>query len=327
MNAKPLIACVALLTTACGNWSNKDVEFLNALPKKGDLSAATPDSSSSQASPLGSRKDGLSVNTPSELYRSTHDTAQAFNAWIDALLTVIEKIASYPPSKREEDRRVWGPYDDPKNPGLQTRMVMERPTPAQFTYHLDFRWKTGPMADEDGWSRALDGDFLASAGIRKGQGGLTLWAAEARAKGLPTPDFATLQKLDIDYATDADPVFVSLVVDATPALPTDPSHVAYQSRRFDDGRGRIDFTLKADFTGAGGKPDGQSETLGIKSAWVPSGEGRVEAKVLEGAFFVGLSHQECWDSSFLTQWYWTWGASVASGSEWPACAALAAVLQ
>ncbi|HEY0093601.1 MAG TPA: hypothetical protein VGB96_04720, partial [Archangium sp.] len=80
-----LLGCLA---TACGgNFSNDDLEFLNALPAREDLTAKLPGSEAGvSAGGLRQRVAALAVGDPSTLYEDTHRASTAFNGGLDGLL-------------------------------------------------------------------------------------------------------------------------------------------------------------------------------------------------------------------------------------------------
>jgi len=66
MTSKSLLLAATLLAGACGNYSNEDLEFMNAVPAREDLAANMP------------RSMILPANE-AELSRDTHDVIRTFN--------------------------------------------------------------------------------------------------------------------------------------------------------------------------------------------------------------------------------------------------------
>jgi len=71
MTSKSLLLAATLLAGACGNYSNEDLEFMNAVPAEQDLSVNMP-------------RSNLLVNE-AELSTLTHDTVATFNGALDFL--------------------------------------------------------------------------------------------------------------------------------------------------------------------------------------------------------------------------------------------------
>ena len=92
-----LAAVVVATTIGCGNYSNEDLEFMNALPERQDLTAAIP------------ARSAILIGT-ADLYRMTRNVALVFNGISEALLTVIDTIRAYPPTTRQPNGRIWGPF-------------------------------------------------------------------------------------------------------------------------------------------------------------------------------------------------------------------------
>src|SRR5450432_566996 len=102
--AAPLAALVvaaplALLAAGCGNYTNEDLEYMNALPQGSDLRANIP--------PV---TGAVELANEAELARSTHDTTRGFNGLLMALVDLVDAIRSYPPTTRTPTSRIWGPF-------------------------------------------------------------------------------------------------------------------------------------------------------------------------------------------------------------------------
>ena len=79
----PLLLILTL--AACGNYSNEDLEFLNAVPAAEDISADIP------RAPL--------LANEAEMAKLTHDTVAVFNGALD-FLKVADVIRTYPSTSR-----------------------------------------------------------------------------------------------------------------------------------------------------------------------------------------------------------------------------------
>src|SRR5262245_3345139 len=85
--ATPLAAAIVLAITlfaGCGNYSNEDLEFMNAVPARQDLIAFIP------RSPI------LPANE-AELAKDTHDVIATFNGALD-FLVAADLIRTYQPT-------------------------------------------------------------------------------------------------------------------------------------------------------------------------------------------------------------------------------------
>src|SRR3990172_9891701 len=90
---------LALAGAGCGNWSNEDVAFIEALPTSQALKVALP-ASAGQAL--------CGAPGPSEIWGWAKPTGDAINAGVDFLLGLVDLVKNYEPTTRKPDLRVWG---------------------------------------------------------------------------------------------------------------------------------------------------------------------------------------------------------------------------
>lgn len=283
------LALCCLLAVACGgDFSNDDLEFQNALPQREDLAAKLPDSaarSSEGARPRGQALHRAQVlGGTSELALQAYAAGTQFNTDVDDLLALLEVFRHAPPTTREPDRRVWGPFPAESHPGHELRLVMERQG-SDFGYLLQFRPTGG---GEAAWWTYLPGTFKADGGIRKGEGTLAMDLHEARARGFEPQDASLVDRLDIRYQTKVLPTSVELLVSTLGgALPL----ARYASRRTPEGLGEMSFRLPGEDL----IPGGLLETLDIVARWTPDGRGVLMLNILDGDA-KGAQYTECWDA-------------------------------
>jgi hypothetical protein len=310
-----LLGCLA---TACGgNFSNDDLEFLNALPTREDLASKLPASSGSVSEGgLRQRSDALAVGEPSPLYRDTREASDAFNSGLDGLLTLLEEIRKLPPTTRAPELRVWGPWADPKHPGHEVRFAIKR-EPERFDYVLQYRARG---SGEEGWWSAMEGTFQSDGGLRKGTGAVRLLVQETKARGFDVGGLAGLELLEIVYQTRALPIHVQMRFVLAAPLPA--SEIRYAYRELPSGLGEMGFLLEdTDIL-----PGTQKEDLAILSRWTKDRGGVGIISVTGGDVPAGLTatQVECWDASFrLTYLKRSWEtAVVGSASACPDVSAL-----
>ncbi|RKH28063.1 hypothetical protein D7X99_03420 [Corallococcus sp. AB032C] len=282
------LALPCLLAVACGgDFSNDDLEFQNALPQREDLAAKLPDTARSGQG-LGTQAQRLSASQvlggTSPLALQAYAAGTQFNTSVDGLLALLELFRNAPPTTRETDQRIWGPFPSDDHPGHELRFVMERQG-ASFAYLLQFRPQGG---GEDTWWTYLPGTFKADGGIRKGTGTLALDLKAARAHGFDTGDAKTVDRLDIDYQTRALPTRVELLFTGAGAA---TPNTRYASRQTPEGLGEMAFRLpNTDLI-----PGGLLETLDILARWTPDGRGVLVLNILDGDA-KGAQYTECWDA-------------------------------
>lgn len=298
------IALVAL--SGCGgNFSNSDVEFYYALPSKADLSSKLPGAGASTSGLAEGvqQQQQAALDCDADLYQGTKCASQAFNGMLDAMLGFIEGIRDYPPTSRTEDTRIWGPITPKEQPGFEFRVVVVRTSVELFQYAIQVRRKAG-TAD---WFSALQGQFEATGGIRKGRGGLRLDAKGARDYGLPTDEHTKdLELIEATYKTDQEPIDVRMHWVLRPGL--DFSELNYVYREEIDHGGIMGFVVKK--AGAIGPAP---SVFSIISKWLPTGRGRSDATVISGDG-VGQRQTDCWNEQFQIvvrektwSWFDSWG--------------------
>ena len=76
---RSLLFSVLLLAGCGGNWSNSDLAFANALPRRDDLRSKLPSSTTQPLEGVGTRHDGLVVGDPSGAWAQTRKAATDYN--------------------------------------------------------------------------------------------------------------------------------------------------------------------------------------------------------------------------------------------------------
>ncbi len=295
MKTITLLSCCLLC--ACGNWSNKDLEFLNAMPTAEQLRAKVPTGTAAGLSGEGTRRDALDVGTPSKFYADTRAASASFNGILYFLIGALDYVRGLPPTTRSEDARVWGPYDDKDNPGFQFQVIIIRVDETTFSYAFQHRPKGGEFFN------TVTGGFKASAQLRRGSGTLVIHAAEAAAKLTSAKGFEAYEKVEMAYVTDKAPVTVVMKFTGKAGQPIATLDYGYQEN--DDKSGGIGFRAvgtNSNFT-----------QLDTATAWLASGAGFGVLTVIEGNY-KGATHFECWDAAFKTTYAkQTWPGGVDIG--------------
>jgi hypothetical protein len=281
-------ALLCLLAACGGNFSNEDLEYLNALPSREALASKLPDRGASSGGGLAQRRDRLAVGDTSQLYADTRKASTDFNNALDGLLSLLENIRTVPPTTREPGRRTWGPFVDRNHPGNDVRFVMDRDG-GFFDYRLQFKPSSAGAGE---WWSFLEGSFKADAGIRIGEGDLHLFIADAVAKGLNVGNLKGLSRLDIGYQNKMLPSRAEMIFSAPPTPPaTTGPEVRYTYRELPGGFGEMRFLLKD----TDAVPGGLREDVEITSRWTPDHGGVATFVILRGDL-QGAGYKECWDA-------------------------------
>jgi hypothetical protein len=275
----PLLLIAGLASAGCGNYSNEDLEFMQALPEKSDLSADVP------------TRSAVVLGDTAELYRMTRDVVVIFNGVVDTFLGVIDAIRSYSPTTRHPDQRIWGPFPSQDQPGWEIRMVMTRTDLATFMYTVDFH---AIGSADDAWINVIGGSFAASGGARKGSGILNVTTVVARAAGL-NPGLGYLETMSATYDNHEFPITVDLQYTnlPNPLKPTDPTQGTYGFALGQNGDGSLSFNFSANsIPGPAG-----IDVFQVTSNWLGSGPGRSDLQVVSGDA-AGAHEAQCWNQQF-----------------------------
>jgi hypothetical protein len=266
---------VLTLLAGCGNYSNADLEFLNAVPAADDISADIP------RAPL--------LANEAEMAKLTHDTVGIFNGAL-AFLEVADVIRTYPATTPITNGRIWGPVPMDDHPGWQWRFIVTREPerPDVFNYSFDVeRIGSGP----NDWIPFIYGSFVAMNGVRKGAGEFHMTTDALLAAGFTIArnlNGETLKELNVVYSTETFPIHVEMNVTMFKDALLDTSFtvgIVYEAQA--SGQGAIDFDVT----------DSDGNTFSVVSRWLPTGRGRADATVTAGPQVNGTRTQ-CWNDSF-----------------------------
>ena len=259
-HTKVLCSLCALLASACGNYSNDDVDFAleqEAMPEQGDIEV----------------KLQVSVDQPNsaEYYKDTRSVVLTFNTMAGDLTGIIEGVRAYAPTSRSGDQRIWGPFPDDNHPGWEIRVVMRRSSASETLLHMDYWAQLRQVGQDDtGWVSLLVGQYTSQGGVRAGQGEIHFNVQDARLAGYPVDSDQGLRELDhiqVSYDNSGFPVQVTMEIVNLPTAKTQKADYLYQ-RQADDS-GIMQFALQA-MTDAG------QVTATMTSRWRATGEGRAD---------------------------------------------------
>jgi hypothetical protein len=277
---RKLLATVLLAFAACGNYSNEDLEFMNAVPAQGDLVANIPPAP-------------LTTTDEAELSAQTHQAVRNFNGLIDNVLAYIEAVRSYEPTSRARDSRTWGPAAATDEAtglrnGWQWRFVMTRDATADNRF--DYRMELQPDGAGDAWTAFITGYFDAAVGVRRGNGQFLVDFTDLRAQGYPfRADDSNLAFVQVVYSTAAFPTSVAVTFAGGDGTTVELTYGAQA-----DGSGALAYTMTGNLI----ELTAAIETLDVTARWLPSGAGRAD-QVVRAGDGAGLHRVECWNDSFV----------------------------
>lgn len=296
-----VISLVVVLAGCGGNWSNADLAYQNALPRRDDLRSKLPASASS--SPLegvSTRRDGLMVGDPSATWGQTKKAAADYNGLLDLLLGIVDQVRAIAPTSRTADSRTWGPFADSNNPGREVQVVIRKVDETNFEWRIESRPNGGEFL------RILDGNFAATDTARRGRGNIVVHVKDFRDVIKVSAEMAQLDEITLGYVTDLFPNRMELLFTFKPGSTSGLSSAGYTARRQEDGSGAMRFVYTS--------TDPNVTELEINSSWKPTGEGRAVGAVRRGTY-QGFNVTECWGRSYTVTYYAeSWASGVTNGS-------------
>jgi hypothetical protein len=271
-----LLAIAVLALAACGNYSNDDIAFLDALPDKGAVQVNVPQNQSA-------------LTRTASLYTGTVQTAQSINTGVGSIFDAIDTIRTIAPSARSADSRTWGPFPD-KDLRFEDEAVITRTGTSDFDFHFDQR-----PAGQGKFVKVITGSF-AGVTAHAGHGSLEFEQDALDSIGHPSAD-PNLRSLRFVYANDATPRTVTTTIIGRNATNGQTATLTYTYSE-SASEGDLDFDL------AGPTEVGPFD-LRVRSRWIPDG-GRGRATGLGSVpLIAGLqfSVDQCWDDSFNETFY------------------------
>lgn len=298
-----LALLVALMVAVgCGNYSNEDLEYLNALPQRQDMAVEVP------------RQASLTSAGSAAGWQRTFQVTHTMNTVADAFLSLIDGIRASYPTSRDGASRIWGPFPaDQNNPGWRFEFRMTKSSTAEhFDYELAMLPPAGVVLSSGGAStQIIGGVFDAAGGLRVGTGHLVVSLDEARAAGVQLKGLEKLRTLNIDYDTGARTVTMTFENLAPVPPETDAIRATYDYQGQENGDGRMIFSWVSDAVPG---PDGE-DTLQIDTRWLASGSGREDTSVVAGDG-AGAKALECWGPTFESTYKsQSWDPAGVSGDD------------
>jgi hypothetical protein len=253
----------------CGNYSNEDLDFQLAVPQREELLAKVP---------------GQALVSPdaAEYYRATRDGATTFNAAVLELTGLVDKVRAVPPSGRNGDERVWGPFRHQMDRDWEIRLRMSRlfaGDEPSFTYVFEFHRVGAPGSP---WQKLMSGTF----GLGRGHGELVLDLELARKSGYPVAEFRDLLRITLSYQRREPPFTVGMKLENVPESPNPEATYSYSENA--DGSGSLSFVWRK-------RDNLLAQAVEVRSRWNATGAGRADARIVEGLAAMGNAGViDCW---------------------------------
>ena len=283
------VAVVGLAVTGCG--VDKGEPFRQGFPRQETVKLNLPENKTALTGE-GQRRDGLEGQI-AEFYKLTRGVTSQVNGAGGAVLTLVQKIAEYPPTSVTNNVAVWGPHTDALSPNTM-KFTVTMTGQNQFSYVLEAKGKT----EADAKFRAILSGAHVATGDKLGSG--TFLIDFDKARELPENDgnvgsasyTYSKQTAGADVAIDA---MFQRVRDGETGQLVD---VNYNYREQPGNGGEFKFRMNKNWVQGPG-----IEVLTVKSRWLQTGAGRSDARATGGDLpSQGATASECWDTGFASRY-------------------------
>lgn len=305
MKSKLLLLVGLLGGVACNEpYSNEDLLFLKALPP--ELQVELPGATATTTSSIGTGVCAAPSPdfTPAKFYCDANKAASDINAVLDTVLNLVSSIAAYPPTTRDTDLRIWGPF--PIENGLEAALSIERirtSTGATVRYtgssepavvYERFRFAISARKQGQGeWKGLVYGESAPTAEVGARMGWLAL---DFDAQRTLDPTKTDRGAIGIAYDTRGGKTILNVYADVARYTPMFDPEAAYFYEAPGDGSGTFLFYQRANVI----ETTAALETMWIQVRWRPDLRGRADVVVRDGdaapqQYYV----VQCWDPNFL----------------------------
>lgn len=277
----------------CGNWSNEDFLFANAIPNRTLLALRLPGAEDVGNTVVSGLNQGLNdacalAAEQDAITCTARGVAQLFNRITFGLLGAVEHISRQQPSKRRVGIRVWGPwFDSGANRTLRFEMRRDRSVGAggfRYCLHLAAGKRTGLFVDNAvacgkdaaGFVEVFSGTFLPdeeneATGPRVGVGTIRLDLTKQRNAGLADPtNLRSDGVFEFDYDTTGGQQTIGIVLTQVANQDTGlPSDARYTYHRTAEGAGLMKLLVV--------QVSAELASLALDARWNSDGASRVDA--------------------------------------------------
>ncbi|HYV50233.1 MAG TPA: hypothetical protein VFA20_35505 [Myxococcaceae bacterium] len=308
------VALTSLALVACG--PHKPVDFSQGVPTKQQATVKMPTSSSSGLREAGSQdlpaadqlqamaqamKQAVQGET-ADTYRLTVGATYLVNGATEWLLVALAAGVAQKPSSVSGDTAIYGPYT-PYLSAITWKLTVTRTAFNSFSYLLEGQDKTKPSSP---WVSVISGSHTVTVDANdnaiKGFGEGVFMIEWDKAKQLPGRG-ADTGTCEVHYGK-VDPKSQAFVDVSLNNIGADgkPFNAEYRFTLDNDNAGSFQFALDINLQPFDSTKQAP-ERMSIESRWLSTGAGRADVTAHDGDLVAPITGSECWDASFLSQYY------------------------
>ncbi len=286
------LALVALLLGGC--MSPVD-EFRGAAPAAQTVSLNVPAGAAASTASLGDGATPEVIGQRATFYEITRGVTAVVNGGVGVTLLLLEAITAQQPTTLTIDHATWGPYTGALSPTTWKFDVAKVGT-LDYSYVLSGKPKA---ADDSAYAAVIAGKaHVISRTVGSGD-----FKFDFSALHTLDPDGNKSQgSITVHYDNTGSPRVVDVAFsgfdDGNGSYT--PDDAVYQYAENADHSGNFSFVTKADVDH---DPLHVQETVGIKSEWLGTGQGKSNAGASGGSLAADATLEECWSSSFARTYF------------------------
>ncbi|HEX8952258.1 MAG TPA: hypothetical protein VF945_10465, partial [Polyangia bacterium] len=255
-----------------------------------------------------SLKDGATAETIGQratFYEITRGVTAVVNGGVGVTLLVLEAIVDQQPTTLTVDHATWGPYTGALDPTTWKFDVAKTGT-IDYSYVLSAKPRnaadTAYVAIITGQAHVIS-RTVGSGDFKFDFSALHQLDASNKSQG----------EIDVHYDNTGSPRVVQVAFkgfdDGNGSYT--PDDALYQYAENGDHSGSFAFVTKADVDH---DPLRVEETVGIKSVWLATGQGRSNVGASGGSLAADATLEECWSASFQRTYFTdSWNAAETEG--------------
>jgi hypothetical protein len=282
---------------ACGEpYSNDDLLFSRSVPADDRVMIDLP-----------ARPDMPSPTETAQYYLRLVEISDQVNRAIFDPLATVRTIAAEPPTRRDDDTRMWGPIATSTQAAFTLYMVrtttagVRSPTSTTTIIPIDERFDFALYGTPVGGGESLvviSGTFAPLTADGKGVGSIAVDLDNYRRLARGEPDGGQY----LGYYDDRDGLALELGFLAPPEL--GPMSAYYSYRKQGEA---VDFLFhqRVDLSAPQGPPISALESTTLIGRWRPDQQGRADQYYDGGDIPFAATGSECWDGQFRRVYFGT----------------------